>query len=91
MSEPRPFSEDQAPVAPVPESIPSDGFSPTHSSLAPQENTASGAIPPADPAKAVLGPGSQLGPYQLLDKLGEGGGWVPSTRRGTRSSIGWLR
>ncbi len=54
-------------------SVPASGEIPTHSSLSPQEPTSSGATKPAEPVTIVVGIGSQLGPYHLLDKLGEGG------------------
>jgi hypothetical protein len=34
-----------------------------------------------------LGPGAKLGPYEVLAPLGAGG-WLRSTGRGTRASIG---
>ncbi len=46
---------------------------PTHSSLGPQERTSAGETKPVGSVSAVVSVGSQLGPYQLLDKLGEGG------------------
>ena len=69
MSEPRPISENDATIAHHSEPQPAS----THSSLSPQENTSSGETKPAGSVSTVVGPGSQLGPYQLLDKLGEGG------------------
>lgn len=46
---------------------------PTHSSLNPIENTSSEAIRSAAPTSVIVDVGSQLGPYQLVAKLGEGG------------------
>lgn len=49
------------------------GDVPTQSSLNPVENTSSGAARPAAPVGMVVDVGGQLGPYQLVAKLGEGG------------------
>ena len=49
------------------------GDVPTQSSLNPVENTSSGATRPVAPVGMVVDVGSQLGPYQLVAKLGEGG------------------
>ena len=86
MPEPLPNSENDATIAHHPESQPE----PTHSSLSPNENTAAGETQPAGPLRTVIDVGGQLGPYLLLDKLGEGG-WGPFTGRGTPSWIGWSR
>ena len=68
MSEPQPNPELDATMAHHPKPQPA-----THSSLSPKENTSSGETKSAGPISTVVGTGSQLGPYQLLDKLGEGG------------------
>lgn len=46
---------------------------PTQSSLSPQERTSSGETKSPAPLSTVVYVGSQLGPYKLVDKLGEGG------------------
>lgn len=46
---------------------------PTQSSLSPQEHTSPGETKSAAPSSTVVDVGSQLGPYKLVDKLGEGG------------------
>jgi len=69
MSEPQPLSENDATMAHRPEVE----LGSTHSSLSPKENTSSGETKPAGPISTVVEIGSQLGPYLLLDKLGEGG------------------
>lgn len=52
---------------------PPHGDVPTQSSLNPIENTSSGSARPAAPVGMVVDVGSQLGPYLLIAKLGEGG------------------
>ncbi|MFO1042616.1 MAG: bifunctional serine/threonine-protein kinase/formylglycine-generating enzyme family protein [Planctomycetaceae bacterium] len=46
---------------------------PTHSSFTPQEHTSPGETNVPAPGSAAVDVGSQLGPYKLVDKLGEGG------------------
>ncbi len=72
MSEPRSNSVDEETAAPRPEFLPAPSLN-TQTSLSPQENTSSGETRSPAPNSTVVGIGSQLGPYQLLDKLGEGG------------------
>ena len=72
MTQPRPNSVDDKTVASSPEVLP-DPLVNTHSSLSPKENTSAGETKPPEQLSTVVGIGSQLGPYQLLDKLGEGG------------------
>ena len=45
----------------------------TQSSLGPQDRTSLGETRSATPVSTVVDVGSQLGPYKLVDKLGEGG------------------
>ena len=72
MSEPQSNSVDEETVAPRPELLPAPLLN-TQSSLSPKEHTSAGETKPPEPLSTVVGIGSQLGPYQLLDKLGEGG------------------
>ena len=72
MSEPGSNTVDEETVAPRPEVLPTP-LGKTQTSLSPKENTSSGETRPPEPLSTVVGIGSQLGPYQLLDKLGEGG------------------
>ena len=73
MTEPRPNMVDEETVAPRPEFLPAPRVN-TQTSLSPKENTSAGETRPPAPLSTVVGIGSQLGPYQLLDKLGEGAG-----------------
>ncbi|MFO1043571.1 MAG: serine/threonine-protein kinase [Planctomycetaceae bacterium] len=45
----------------------------THSSFIPQEQTSSGQTKANSPASSLVDVGTQLGPYKLVAKLGEGG------------------
>ena len=72
MSESRPNSVDEETVAPRPKSL-SEFSLKTLRSLSPNENTSAGETRSPAPLSTIVGIGSQLGPYQLLDKLGEGG------------------
>ena len=72
MSEPRPNSVDDETVAPRPEFLAAPVGN-TQSSLSPKEKTSSGETKSPAPISTVVDVGSQLGPYQLVAKLGEGG------------------
>lgn len=52
---------------------PSNIESPTNASMGPQERTNSGEAKPFGATATVVDVGGQLGPYLLLEKLGEGG------------------
>ncbi|MCX7423904.1 MAG: serine/threonine-protein kinase [Planctomycetia bacterium] len=69
MSEPQPNPEIDTTVVHHPEPL----LAATHSSLSPLDQTSAGEFTSMNADGPVVGPGSQLGPYQLLEKLGEGG------------------
>ncbi len=70
---PDPQATSQPPDNPDATRISSPPESPTQSSLSPQERTSAGETRPPAPISTVVDIGSQLGPYKLVDKLGEGG------------------
>ena len=72
MSERQPNSVDTKTVATRPEFLPEPSLN-TLTSLSPQENTSASEASSPAANSTIVGIGSQLGPYQLLDKLGEGG------------------
>ena len=72
MTDPRLNMVDEEAVAPRPEFLPEPMLN-TQTSLSPKASTSAGETRPPEPLSTVVGIGSQLGPYQLLDKLGEGG------------------
>lgn len=72
MSERQPNSVDTKTIVTRPEFLPEPSLN-TLTSLSPQENTSASEARSPAANSTIVGIGSQLGPYQLLDKLGEGG------------------